>query len=177
MADAATQRDDSLAEWIGEHDDALRSYIARRVRDHAQVDDLVQDTYVRLLRAGPGTRAVRNRRGFLFRIASNLITDAFRRRRTRQEHPGLDGTLEANLSDHGVGSPERRLIGRDRLAKLDAALAALTPKARACVHLVRFEGLSPREAAARLGLTEKAVSRQLERTLATLARQVVDHER
>jgi RNA polymerase sigma-70 factor (ECF subfamily) len=163
-----TRRDEGFADWVGEHDDALRAYVARRVADRGQVDDVVQDTYLRLLRAGPETESVRNPRGFLFRIASNLIADAFRRRRSKED-VGLDGPHAPVLSDDGAGSPERRLIGRDAL---EAGLAELTPKARACVHLVRFEGLTPRQAAAQLGLTEKAVTRQLERALATLARKV-----
>lgn len=177
MADAETTRKKEVAEWVGAHDDALRSFVSRRVGDRSQVDDLVQDTYLRLLRAGPETGTVRNPRGFLFRIASNLIADMFRRRRTRQEDIGLDGPFAPVLSDEGAGSPERRLVGRDRLGRLDRAMADLTPKARACIHLVRFEGLTPREAAAHLGLTEKAVTRQLERALAALARKVDDSER
>ena len=171
MAETKITRKEGLAGWIGEHDDALRAFVARRVSDRGQIDDVVQDTYLRLLRAGPETRSVRNPRGFLFRIASNLIADAFRRRRSRED-VGLDGPLAPVLSDDGAGSPERRLLGRDALARLEAGLAELTPKARACVHLVRFEGLSPRQAAAQLGMTEKAVTRQLERALVVLARRV-----
>lgn len=176
MADGETRKEE-LAGWVGEHDAALRAFVSRRVADRTQAEDLVQDTYLRLLRAGPDTGAVRNPRGFLFRIASNLIADMFRKRRTRQEDAGWDGPLAPVLSDDGVGSPERRLIGRGRLERLERALAELTPKARACVHLVRFEGLTPRQAAARLGLTEKAVTRQLERALAALAREVDDDDR
>ncbi len=89
----------------------------------------------------------------------------------------MEGPLAPVLSDDGVGSPERRLIGRASLARLEAGLADLSPKARACIHLVRFEGLTPRQAAAQLGLTEKAVTRQLERALASLARRVNDDDR
>ena len=177
MADGDPTRKDNIAEWVGEHDAALRSFVSRRVGDRAQVDDLVQDTYLRLLRAGPDSDSVRNPRGFLFRIASNLIADMFRKRRTRKEDAGLVGPLAPVLSDEGAGSPERRLIGRGRLERLERALASLSPKARACVHLVRFEGLTPRQAAAQLGMTEKAVTRQLERALAALAREVDDDER
>ncbi|TAJ70852.1 MAG: RNA polymerase sigma factor [Phenylobacterium sp.] len=177
MAEAKTTRKDGLTGWVGEHDAALRSYVSRRLGDRAQVEDVVQDTYLRLLRAGQDTETVRNPRGFLFRIASNLIADTFRRRRSRQEDVGLEGPLAHVLSDEGVASPERRLIGRASLERLEAALADLSPKARACIHLVRFEGLTPRQAAAQLGLTEKAVTRQLERALATLARRVNDDER
>lgn len=177
MAEAKTTRKDGLATWVGEHDGALRAYVARRVGDRGQVDDVVQDTYLRLLRAGPEAETVRNPRGFLFRIASNLIADAFRRRRSKQEDVGLEGPLAPVLSDDGAGSPERRLIGRDALSRLQAGLGELSPKARACVHLVRFEGLTPRQAAAQLGLTEKAVTRQLERALAALARKVDGDDR
>jgi len=166
---------DTLQEWVAAHDAALRAYVGRRVRSHAHAEDVVQDTYVRLLRAGPDVARVHNPRGFLFRIASNLMADAFRRQRTRREETALDDAPPYALRDDGAASPERSLAGRQALAGLEEALAALTPKAQACIHLVRFEGLTPRETARVLGMTEKAVTRQLERGLAALAAKLVQN--
>ncbi|MEE3623905.1 RNA polymerase sigma factor [Nitrospirillum sp. BR 11752] len=158
------------------HQSALRGYFARRVRQAQDVDDYVQDVYLRALSAAPD-RGVDNWRAFLLRVANNLLIDRFRRNTARHQdaHDGLEEVAE--LVDDGAATPERTLMFRQELACLEAALRDVDPLARHAFLLVRVDGLSHREVAGRLGLEVKTVSRQIERVLAHLARTLVEPSR
>lgn len=82
--------------------------------------------------------------------------------------------LEENLIDDDTATPERILGAREELAVLGQALTAMTPVARDAFLLVRVEGYSHKEAARTLGITPKAVSHHVERTLARLAERVME---
>lgn len=163
---------------IAENDDLetyqglLRGYFARRVRLAQDVDDYVQDVFLRALSAAPD-RGVENWRAFLLRVANNLLIDRFRQGATRHRdaHDALDTVGE--LVDDCGHSPEHTAMFRQELACLEAALRDVDPLARHAFLLVRVDGLSHREVAARLGLEVKMVSRQIERVLAHLARTMV----
>lgn len=156
------------ADDLMEHRASLRAYLRRRVANRQDVDDYVQEVYARALASAPAGGIV-NLRGFLLRLASNLVVDRFRADRSRRSdrHVGLDQAPEP--SDAGAMSPEGELAARQQQARLEEELQALSPVARDCFILVRVEGLRPAQAARRLGLSEKAVTRHLERTLKRLA--------
>ncbi len=82
--------------------------------------------------------------------------------------------IDEAMVDDGTNDPERALAGRNSLQALGEALKTLSPMARDAFLLVRVDGLSHREAAARLGIETKAVSRHIERSLARLAAMLVE---
>lgn len=145
---------------------ALRGYLKRRMRDGQDLDDMVQDVYLRVL-STPETGPVANVRGFLRRVASNLLIDRYRRKAARLSDNHT--TLDEHIVDDGALAPERIASGRQELALLGDALEAIGPVARDAFLLVRVEGFSHKEAAQRLGITPKAVSHHVERTLARMA--------
>lgn len=156
-----------------QHQSLLRGYFARRVRHPQDVDDYVQDVYLRALSAAP-TEKVDNWRGFLLRVAATLLVDRFRRDSTRRrdEHQGLDESGE--LTDDQAFSPEHTAMVRQELAALEETLKQVDPLARNVFLLVRVDGLSHRDVAERLGLDVKMVSRHIERVLAFLARALAE---
>jgi RNA polymerase sigma-70 factor (ECF subfamily) len=157
------------------HRSTLQGYFRRRVRRPEDAEDFVQDVFLRVLAAGPDPEKVRSWRGFLLRAASTLLIDKHRRGEVRMEseHVAIDGELQ----DRGTDDPERVLIGRDRLHILSEGLKTLSPKARDAFLLVRVEGLSHKEAADRMGIEPKAVSRHIERSLAQLGALLADTDR
>jgi RNA polymerase sigma-70 factor (ECF subfamily) len=157
------------------HRSTLQNYFRRRVRRTEDAEDFVQDVYLRVLSAGPEVRKVESWRGFLLRAASNLLIDKHRRSKARME--GEHVAIEGELCDHGIDDPERVLIGRDQIHALSEGLKTLTSKARDAFLLVRVEGLSHKEAAARMGIEPKAVSRHIERSLAQLGALLADVDR
>lgn len=71
--------DDSVFESI--HRETARSiwaYIYRLTGDGAAADDILQETYLRLLRSPPKENSLREVRPYLFKIATNLARDRFR---------------------------------------------------------------------------------------------------
>jgi len=149
----------------------LRRFIARRIRDPQEAEDYVQEVYLRVL-AVSSQNKIGNFRGFLLRIASNLIIDLRRRdgARLRDRHVALEE--EHHPTDDGAESPERIVQARQQLQRLNGVLAGLDPAAAEVFRLVRLEGRSHHEAAVRLGIDVRSVSRHLERVLVKLAKAI-----
>jgi DNA-directed RNA polymerase specialized sigma24 family protein len=90
---------------------ALRGYLKRRMRDGQDLDDMVQDVYLRVL-STPETGPVANVRGFLRRVASNLLIDRYRRKAARLSDNHT--TLDEQIVDDGALRPsELRPGGRN----------------------------------------------------------------
>jgi RNA polymerase sigma factor (sigma-70 family) len=127
-------------------------------RDLVDTDDLVQST---LYRALAHVEEFDNRGegaffAYLRRILLNQIRDEARRARRRPGHEALPDDLSGNDP-----SPLESLIGRERVAQYEAALARLIPSQREAVML-RFElGLRYREIAESMGLPSGNAARML----------------
>lgn len=162
--------DDSLDDWfvreILVHEGALVAFLRRAWPDHAEVHDLRQEAYVRVYEAA-GKRRPTAPRAFLFTTARHLITDRLRRGRVVSIEPV--GDLEAlNVLIDEV-SPDRRLDAHQILHRLAAAFDSLPPRCREVVWLRRVEELSQKEVAARLGISEKTVEKQVAKGVRLLA--------
>lgn len=120
----------------------LWRYIARVSGNHQLADDLLQECYYRLLRSGRSAMKLSDARPYLFRIATNLMHDRWR----RGEAPPMEEQLEPALETH----PEKRL---------DAArmLHRLKPRARQLLWLAYIEEMTHREIAAATGLNVMSV--------------------
>lgn len=150
------------ARWFEEqvrpHENALRSYLRRRIPCDADVDDVVQDSYVKLLRAQHGGGLTR---GYLFTIARNTALNLFRKRRFFSATPYCelaDELLTDERSDT-VASANANLEN-ERLANV---IAGLPTRCRQILLMQFTDGLSPSEIAERLGLAESTVRTQLAR--------------
>jgi RNA polymerase sigma-70 factor (ECF subfamily) len=123
----------------------LWAYLSRATGDPSAADDLLQESYYRLLRARVVFEGEDHRRHYLFRIATNLVHDRFRR-------PRLDG---ASLSDDGAREPVAGgdlAVQTQQRADLERAMARLTPRERDLVWLAYGQGSSHQEIAGALGL-------------------------
>jgi RNA polymerase sigma-70 factor (ECF subfamily) len=156
-----------LANWFAQevqpHDAALRSYLRAHfssLADHH--DDVVQETYVRLLRArdrGP----IESPRGLLFATARNAARDLLRRRAVAHTVPIAENAGDCVFDEApGVSETVSRRQESDLLA---AAIAELPPRCREILVLRKFENLSHREIAQRLGIAEHTVEAQLTKAL------------
>ena len=146
---------------LAPHEPALRAYL-HGLASPADVDDLVQETYARLLRArerGP----IHSPRGLLFATARNAARDLFRRRATAPIFPIAESEVSRVFdSAPGVAETVSRRQETDLLA---AAIAELPPRCREILVLRKFENLSHREIAGRLGIAEHTVEAQLTKAL------------
>lgn len=158
-SDAETSR--WFSEEVQPHEPVLRGYL-RRMASWSDIDDLVQETYARLLRARE-TRHVWSPRALLFATARNAARDLFRRRAAAQTFSVAEIDSSFVLDD-GPGTPEV-VSRRQEVELLAAAIKALPERCRAVLILRKFENLSHRDIATRLGITEHTVEAQLTKAL------------
>lgn len=147
------------ATWFSErvlpNEPALRAYLHRRFPMLPDHDDLVQETYARMLREKAAGRLT-HERAFLFTAARNAAIDLFRRRRTTP-HESLDET-DAPLAvlEETPGVVES-LDREQKLESLLEAIVALPERCRQVMMLRHLDGLSYKEIAARLEISPETV--------------------
>lgn len=137
---------------------ALMRFLRRNWRDPAETADLRQELYVKLYDAGREGLPLQTR-PFVFRAARNLLIN--RAVRGQVVSIELVADLEALNVVTDVITPERHALAREELRRLQAGLEKLPPRCREVVVLRRVEGLSQRETAARLGVGEDTVEKQM----------------
>lgn len=155
---AMSALDDWFAREILVHEQALVRYLLRAWSRPEEVHDLRQDTYVRVYEAA--ARALPTApKAFLFTTARHLMTDRIRRARVVSiETVGDLDALNVLIDEN---TPERRLDARQVLRRLAEAFDRLPDRCRQVVWLRRVEELSQKEVAARLGISEKTVEKQV----------------
>lgn len=123
----------------------LRGYIRRLARDAALAEDIFQDAFLRFLRTCPANLDERQQKAYLYRTATSLLVDHWRRAK-RERMWGLK-TL---FVDKTLDKPE---MGED-MARL---FARLKPQEQALLWLAYVEGFDHREIASALKLSERSV--------------------
>ncbi|HEV2561064.1 MAG TPA: RNA polymerase sigma factor [Rhizomicrobium sp.] len=144
----------------------LIQFLRRHWRNAADVEDLLQDIYVRLYESALKELPSQPRQ-FVFTTARNLLIDRVRHAQIIPIEAVSD--LDALETAQDLPGPDRSAIARDELRRLQSALDRLPPKSREAVVLARIEGLSGREIAARMGLSEATVSYHLTNGINMLA--------
>jgi RNA polymerase sigma-70 factor (ECF subfamily) len=137
-------------------------YLARASGDPRLADDLLQEAYYRVLRAGTAFESDDHRRHYLFRVATNLIRDE--RRRPHVEVPAIDDDRRTAVEGDRADRTARRL-------DLLKAMAQLKPRERSLLWLAYAQGCSHEEIARALGLktaSMKALLHRARRRLATI---------
>lgn len=125
----------------------LWAYLRRISGDPAQADDVLQESYLRLLRHPPAAdRDERERKAYLFQIATNLMRDRWRAR--ERERSALE-----RLLTFWPPRPQPSGVSLDMAAALDR----LPPRDRALLWLAHVEGYDHREIAKVMGLQENSV--------------------
>lgn len=153
---------DERARWLARHvlphEPALRAWLKHRRVIDLDVDDIVQETYARLVSA-ESVEGVRNAKNYTFQTAYSVIMTHLRRSRVVSIRAVADiDQLEAAAD---APSPEDEAADRDELHRLAEAIAALPEKVREVFSLRRVEGLSQRQVADRLGIAESTVEKHM----------------
>ena len=144
----------------------LMQFLRRSLVNKSDVDDVLQDVYVRVFEAAHREIPVPVR-PFVFTVARNLVVD-----RLRKENV-VPIEAVADLDTIGVAgdepSADRKVIAREELARLQRGLDLLSPRTREAVILRKIEGLSRPEIAARMGISQHTVDRHLTDGMCVLA--------
>ncbi len=153
---------------------ALMQFLQHNWRNKADIADLRQDVYVQVFDAAHN-KIPDNAKAFVFQTARNLLINRLKREQIIPIEAVAD--VEALNAAIEAPGPERNTIARDELRRLQAALDRLPPRCREAVVLGRIEGLSGREIASRMGITEQAVSAHLINGVRALVNEVYGDDR
>jgi RNA polymerase sigma factor (sigma-70 family) len=149
----------TVSQLFREHNRVLVAYLAARLRSEQEAKEVAQEAYVRLLQLHePGAPSLL--RAYLFKTATNLAIDRIRHRRIRQraeEQQELFAELTPTSAE--FNDPAELLLMREQADRLLGYLRELPAKCQRVFTLHRFEGVSQREAGARLGFSERMVRR------------------
>jgi len=147
----------------------LIRYFGKRIREAYDVDDLVQEVFIRLVRQAT-LESVEQIDSYVFQTAANVIRDRARRHAARH-HREHDQLSESDLPTNEL-SPERVLLGTEQLGRAVAALEELPENTRRVFVLRRYEGMRHEEIAAHLGMSVSGVRFHMDKAKAHLARRL-----
>jgi RNA polymerase sigma-70 factor (ECF subfamily) len=136
---------------------ALRAYICRSCGSLDLAEDILQDAFLRFLRAAPPAMDEPQMRSYLYRTAESLVADHWRRWKREQRW-----TAESLFQKEGP--PDR-----DMSDDMTRAFRQLKPEHRSLLWLAYVEGFDHREIAAARGVREKSVRVLLFRARKALA--------
>ena len=157
-----SQQDIEIARWfateVHPHEPALRSYLRSHFPTLRDIDDLVQETYARLIHARHSGR-VTEARPYLFSTARNAAIDLCRRNRVIAFEPIAKMSPPFVVDAEGEGAAA--LDHDQELTLLAAAIGTLPERCRQVLTLRKLQGLSHRAIAERLGISENTVSAQI----------------
>jgi RNA polymerase sigma-70 factor (ECF subfamily) len=144
----------------------LTQFLRHNWRDANDIEDLRQEVYVRVCE-GAQKQIPEATKPFVLTIARNLLIDKVRRGHVVP----IDAVADVEALNTAIDEPgpERSVMARDELRRLQAAIEKLPPRCRQAVVMGRIEGLTGREIAARMGISEKTVSEHLSLGMCALA--------
>jgi RNA polymerase sigma factor (sigma-70 family) len=160
-----------LSRFVLPHESSLRAWLGQRRLVGLEVDDIVQETYTRLITVESVVDII-NVRNYMFQTAYSVMISHVRRSKV------VSIQTVGDVDDLGAAardcSPEDQVADRDELRKLAEAIAGLPGKIRDVFVLRRVTGLSQREVANKLGLAESTVEKHMSRGIYLLMNLISD---
>jgi RNA polymerase sigma factor (sigma-70 family) len=147
-----------FAAHLQPHEAMLRSWLSSRFPKHIDIDDIIQEAFVRVLRAheqGP----VNTPKAFLFATARNFALNAVRSSAVRGRYERLDFD-DCEIIDSQLGVAET-MVRVQELEMLTKAIQSLPDRCRQIFTLRKVYGMPQREIAKKLGLSTRTVNAQI----------------
>lgn len=152
----------------------LRAFISTRVSNQADVDDILQEVFVKIQRNEGKLRNADRLTTWIFRIAHNTIIDHYRAAPRRREVPvdELDSDGHAPPSDAMIDDPSA--VRAQLAACVQPLIAQLPAHSRQALELVELGGMSQTDAARELGLSVSGMKSRVQRARAQVFGQLND---
>lgn len=171
LARAAAGDTEAFASVVQAHQERLLRLCERLLGDREESRDAAQEVFLKAYRKAGETRPQGQVYTWLYRIAVNHCLNKLRRRRLvrflRWDDPE-DRDIPAFDPPDGAAGPEAALESRRRWRATRRIIEKLPENQRMVLVLVRFEGLSYKQTAEVLGITEGAVESRLVRAMRKL---------
>lgn len=146
-----------------EHSAELRRFLAHRVNNASDGDDLLQELFLKALQQDGDFCRVENPRAWLFHVARNLLID--RLRLTKDQIP---------LPDDLAAEPEFEVLPVDKLSQcIPRVLSELAPADREAIRLCDLQGMTQQAYAQRLGISLSAAKSRVQRARLRMQAQMV----
>ena len=139
----------------------LVGYFSHTLNDAEQAKDVVQETYLRISAMGERADAVLEPRAFLYQTAKRIIIDEWRKNR----HFDAVELREAEQISAEHEEPLEHLLASSRMKTLHHTINSLPPRSQEAFKLHKFEGLSHKEIALKMGISNNAVEKLIMRAL------------
>ncbi len=162
------------------HSRAIVNFAYQFVGRRDRAEELTQDVFLQVYRAGPRYEPQARFTTWLYRIARNACLNEARRpehrfpSRSLDEQPDDGERAEIQLPDATAREGERTLAGRELEARMQEALAALPEHQRTALLLSRTEGMSYRDVAETLECSESAVKSLVFRATASMRKALAE---
>lgn len=141
-------------------------YLHRLLNSREDASEVLQETYLRVLRQPDFQRVKLNARAYLFQTATNLARDLFRQRVAKGAAAEAEAFIAAGLeAPDWSGWPELAMEGLQLSALIVDTLQQLDPQVRYALLLHRFRDLTHRQIAACLKVSERTVERYIKEGL------------
>jgi RNA polymerase sigma-70 factor (ECF subfamily) len=151
----------------------LYGFLRRTTRDDALAQDLVQESFLRLIREARAGRPPEQTRAWLYRVATNLTIS--RARRVRTVLAWLGRVASTHPQDTVTESPEAGVLRRERSIALESALGQIAADARAAL-ILSGQGFSGADIARTIGRSEAATRTLMSRARVQLRRIIETQE-
>ena len=177
---ARLQSGDSLAYemLIEQYADMVYRVAYRILQNEHDAEDALQETFLTVYRRINSFRNDAKFSSWLYRVATNISLDIIRAKQRKHGDQTsidiLDDEEETRLIDDTTPLPEQVLLQQEIAAELQRGLAALSPKLRAAFVLFELEGLSMRETAQTLEISESAAKLRVHRARIELQKWLVE---
>jgi len=146
--------------------DRLRGFIAKRVRDQADVEDILQEVFAKIHAGLGGLKETEKLEAWLFQVARRAILDHFRSRAGKLR--------SAALPEDVAEAPAEATISMEVASWLDPMMALLPVEDREVLQRSDLEGLSQKDLAERLGLSVTGAKSRVQRARKRLKAALLD---
>jgi len=165
LARAGSRDATAFSSLVDRHFPVVHRVVWRMMNGHADAEDVAQEAFLKLWRDPSQVREGAALRGWLMRVATNLVTDRFR---VRPMQTMDDGFEVADSRD----TAEERLDRSRAVATIDAAVAALPERQKLALTLVHFEHMTNITAASIMEVSVDALESLLARARRSLKEQL-----
>lgn len=143
----------------------LRAFISRRVRNPADVDDLVQRVLLQIVKGLASLRDAERLHAWVYRTARNVIVDYYRSSTARREitSGGAEDLATASGESPAPSQDDERAALQELAACMMPMIRQLPPAYREAVTLADLEGVNQADAAARAGVSISGMKSRIQR--------------